>query len=307
MRTFLLVLIAVFSNYILFGQSSDSLKTEKSLVDTTKIQLGDKEVKIIEEDGETIVIVDEDTEVIREPNNSDVSDNDWDYDKEWDFDWEKEKKRKRHGKFKGHWAGFEFGLNNYVDQNFSLVRTAESEFLDLNTGRSWNINVNFAQFSIPTIGNRFGFVTGLGFEWNNYHFSNPNSIIKDPITGSIQPLDISGTITKNRLQTMYLTIPLILELQILKGSRSDRIHLAGGVIGGLKLYSQTKYKLSENGGTRTEKDWSDYYLHPFRYGVTARAGYKLVKVYFNYYLTPLFIENRGPELFPVAMGLAITF
>lgn len=307
MRTFLLVLIAAFSNYILFGQSSDSLQTKTSVVDTTTIQLGDKEVKIIEENGETVVIVDEDTEVIREPENSEVSDKHWDDHKEWDFDWKNNRKKKRNRKFKGHWAGFEFGLNNYVDQNFSLVRTAESEFLDLNTGRSWNINVNFAQFSIPAIGNRFGFVTGLGGEWNNYHFSNPNTIVKDPGIGTIRPEDIHGSIQKNRLQTMYLTIPLLVELQLLNGSRSDRIHLAGGVIGGLKLYSQTKYKLSESGGTRTEKDWSDFYLHPFRYGVTARAGYKLVKLYFNYYLTPLFIENRGPELFPVAMGLAITF
>lgn len=270
---------------------------EASVPDTTTIRVGEKQVKIIESEDETVVIVDE---------KSDDSDEDSDFKKNWDFDWDNDKP-KRSGKFKGHWAGFEFGLNNYVDANFSLNRTAESEFLDLNTAKSWNFNVNFAQFSIPAIGNRFGFLTGLGLEWNNYHFSNNNTIYKNTTTGIIEPLPVTSSIKKNRLQTMYLTIPLIMELQILEGGRSDRIHLAGGVIAGLKMYSATKVKVSETGGTRASKDYSDYYLTPFRYGVTARAGYKLVKVYFNYYLTPLFLDTRGPELYPVALGLALTF
>ncbi len=313
MKYIIIVLFLALISQLSFAQESDSLNKDlqseteidslepvTNTPDTTTLQLGKKQVKIIEEDGETVVIIDEESEEIED------SEDDSDFKKEWDIDWGNDKSERKN-KFKGHWAGFEFGLNNYVDQNFSLVRTTESEFLDLNTARSWNFNFNFSQYSIPVFSDRFGFVTGLGLEWSNYHFSNSNTIFKNTTIGSVEPLDITGSIKKNRLQTMYLTIPLTMELQLLKGNRKDRIHLAGGAIAGLKIYSKTKYKTYEAGGTRTEKESSDFYLSPFRYGLTARAGYKLVKVYFNYYLTPLFLENRGPELYPIAMGIALTF
>lgn len=314
MRYYLLIIFLIaLINRVSVAQESDSLSVDTTIAvveaetqlpdstksDTTVVNLGPKKVQIIEEDGKTVVIVDEDKD-------SEDKTEDCESNFDWDFDWDSKKKNKT-TKFKGHWAGFEFGLNNYVDDNFSLVRTSDTEFLDLNTGKSWNFNINFAQFSIPAIGNRFGFVTGMGLEWNNYHFSNSNTIYKNTVAGIIEPLPITGSIKKNRLQTMYLTIPLLMELQLLEGSRSDRLYFSGGVIAGLKMYAQTKYKISESGGKRTEKDYNDFYLTPFRYGITARAGYKLVKVYFNYYLTPLFIDTRGPELYPVAMGIALTF
>ncbi len=322
MRLLVLTLAALFLSISLSGQKNDSLEVKKAIPDnqgdtayshadnilpdtvvgksdTINIRLGNKKVRIIENGDKTSVIVKEKDEEFEEG------------DKRLDFDWEwddeEENEDKSNTKFKGHWAGFEFGLNNYVDKGFSLNRSSESDFLDVNSGRSWNFNLNFAQYSIPFYSTRFGALTGLGLEWNNYHFSNANSIIKNPSLKQIEALPISGSIKKNRLQTLYLTIPVLIELQLLKKDRSDRIYFSGGFIAGLKLASQTKYKVSENGGIRSETDWDDYYLQPFRYGVTARAGYKLVKVYFNYYMTPLFIDGQGPEIYPVAYGLCLTF
>jgi hypothetical protein len=79
------------------------------------------------------------------------------------------------------------------------------------------------------------------------------------------------------------------------------------VIGGIKLFSNTKIKYVENGINRKEKLKGDYYLSPLRYGLTARAGYKALKLYVNYYPTPLFMADRGPELYPVSGGLVLSF
>jgi hypothetical protein len=254
--------------------------------DTTYIKLGKKRIQIVEEDDETSLNI-KDLEVD-------------DYDA-----FEDELPDKSWKDFKGHWAGFEVGLNNFVNKDFSLNRNAESEFMDINTGKSWNFNLNFAQYSLGFGSYRIGLVTGLGLEWNNYHFNNDNSVEK--LNGEILPKAIPPTTYRNRLQTTYLTVPFIFEYQFPGKSRNDRVFIGAGVIGGLKLFSNTKIKYTEDGSKRKSKDKSDFYLAPLRYGFTARAGYKMVKLYADYYPVPLFLENRGPELYPVAAGLLISF
>jgi hypothetical protein len=263
--------------------------------DTTFITLGNKKIKIIEQNGETEVKI---------INKDEVGDEQEDYEGD-DYDSEENKEEEKSWKdFKGHWAGFEFGLNNYVDKDFSLNRTPENEFMDVNTGKSWNFNLNFAQYSAGFGTDHFGLVTGMGLAWNNYHL-NDSSIQK--LDRTIAARGIPESTTKNRLQSTYLTIPLLLEIQFPGEDRNDRVYLSAGVIGGIKLFSNTKVKYVEDGINRKEKIKSDYYLVPLRYGFTARAGYKALKLYVNYYPTPLFMAGRGPELYPVAGGLVISF
>lgn len=210
------------------------------------------------------------------------------------------KKKKR---FKGHWSGFEFGLNNYLTDDFSV--TPDEEYMEINTGKSWNFNLNFAQFSIPLIRDRFGLVTGLGIEWCNYHFSNGNTIDKNQSTHQIEPVDISHlAMKKNKLTTTYITTPLLMEVQIGNSSNRDkRMAVSAGLIGGLKIGSYTKYKTSDS----KEKNKDDFYLQSFRYGFTARINYDSFGFYFNYYNVPLFVKDKGPELYPFAAGLLVSF
>ncbi len=284
----------------------DSLPTEsqhKEVTkrgDTTFISLGNKKIRIIEQNGET--------EVKIQNKQGDEDNYEFDEDEDVVSDWvddalETDKKPGRD--FKGHWAGFEFGLNNYVDKDFSLNRTLENEFMDINSGRSWNVNLNFAQYSVGFGTDRVGIITGMGIEWNNYHFNDTNSIQK--MNGEIVAKPIPDNTTKNRLQATYLTIPLLIEAQFLGKERDDRFYLGGGIIGGVKLFSNTKIKYVDNGVKQKEKVKNDYYLAPLRYGFTVRAGYKAIKLYVNYYPTPLFLADRGPELYPVAAGLVLSF
>lgn len=280
----------------------DSFPTEEQFKeitkkgDTTFITLGNKKIKIIEENGETEVKIQN-----KEGREDEVEDDDEDND--FNFG-EPFKEEKGSNEFKGHWAGFEFGLNNYVNKDLKLSRSAEDEFMDVNTSKSWNFNLNFAQYSLGFGTDHIGLVTGMGFEWSNYHL-NDSSIQK--FDGEIVSREIPASSTKNKLQTTYLTIPLLLEIQLPGAKRDDRVYLSGGVIAGIKLFSFTKYKYVENGINRKEKIKDDYYLSPLRYGFTARAGYKALKLYVNYYPTPLFMADRGPELYPVAAGLVVSF
>jgi hypothetical protein len=264
--------------------SNESAKATES-GDTIKVRIGNKNIDIIEHEEKTSVDIYE--------------------DKGGENDDEISCKSDEEKKFRGHWAGVEIGLNNMLDNSGSISRTPEASFMELNASRSLNLNLNFAQYSIGFGQDRFGVTTGLGFEFCNYFFSHNNTIGKS--NGSIISIDTLGTLEKSKLTTTYLRVPLILELQLFAKRRSDRVYVSAGIIGGVKLGSHTKTVANKEEGEKKSKNKDDFYLNPFRWGLTAHIGYKGVTLYGDYYPTPLFQKNKGPELYPFSAGLALTF
>ncbi|MGE0090611.1 MAG: outer membrane beta-barrel protein [Bacteroidales bacterium] len=273
----------------IYAQEPDSTLVEmkeelNNDIDTTNIRFKRKTVKIIDENDETKILVKKN------------KDSDWEFWNEND------------ARFQGSWSGFSMGLSNYMNKDFSLSRNSSDEFMDLNTGKSWNMNLNFAQYSINLINNKFGLVTGLGLEWNYYRFDNNNTIQKDAngviITDTTSYA--SSSVDKSKLSTTYATVPLLLEWH--SSSNQDRgVVIAAGVIGGVKLGSNTKIVYKENGDVNKDKKRDDYNLSPFKYGVTARIGVGDWLVYGTYYLTSLFEKDKGPELYPFSVGIALSF
>ncbi len=253
--------------------------------DTTHIRLGNKGITVIEDENGTRINM---KDTIKEEEQVE----------------NEEKGNEGHKKFKPHWAGFQVGMNNYVDKDFSMSRSGSAAFMDLNTGRSWNFNINFLEYGLGLGTDKLGLVTGLGLELSNYHFDQGNTIEENPdgqISGVFLPASMS--IIKSRLQTTYLTAPLLLEAQIPAGKK--RVHISGGVIGGVKLGSNTKVVYRENGDKQKDKTRDDFNLTPLRYGLAVRIGYRGLNLYANYYLTSLFEANKGPELYPFAVGLTL--
>lgn len=244
--------------------------------DSTTIRVGDKEIRIVERNGDTDIHL---------------------YDVE-------ERHRIRNPRFRGHWAGFEWGLNNFLDADHTLSREGEDQFMDLNTGRSWAINLNFAQYSLGFGTSHFGAVTGLGLEFNNYYFDDNNTIaeIDDKVVG----IDTISA-TKSKLTTTFVRFPLLLEVQFPNASRSKRAYISAGIVAGLKLGSHTKVVNNEGDGKDKDKVKDDFNISPFRYGLTARVGFGGLSLFCDYYFTPMFVEDKGPELNPITMGLALSF
>lgn len=262
-------------------ESPDTLKTSS---DTTKIKIGSKEVRIFDEDEETKITV-------KSVDQSDVSD-------------DMQSRMSKVRKFRGHWAGFEIGFNNYVNSDFSTSLDPSMSFMELRASKSLNVNINFLQYNLKLVGDKIGFVTGMGLEFNDYRFSNNTSIVRD--AGAITEVDLSAmNIEKTKLSASYLTVPLLLEFQTPHISRNRRVHLSAGVIGGIKLGSHTKVVYRDSGKKNKDKVKDDFYLSPFRYGVSFRAGYRHLNVFANYYLTPLFENNKGPELYPFSIGFSL--
>ncbi len=215
-------------------------------------------------------------------------------------------KKKKCNKFRGHYVGFEFGLNGYLNPEYSMTLDATSKFMELNTNKSWAYSLNFIQHSIPiSVGSRYlGFVTGMGVDWNNYRLKQNIDLQEDDngvISGELSTL----TYKKNSLNTVYLKMPLIFEFQIPTG-RKDKIFFVGlGAEAAVKINSKTRKVYEKDDDLKKLRIEGDYQLSPFRYGLTARIGYENLQLFGNYSLQPLFEKNQGPELYPFSFGIRI--
>jgi hypothetical protein len=243
--------------------------------DSTSIRVGNKEIRILENNDDTDV-------KIRRVDNPRIS----------------------NPKFRGHWAGFEWGINNFLDNDFSLARSDAESYMDLNSGRSWVANINFAQYSLGFGTSHLGIVTGLGLELNNYFFDNKNTI--EEIDDYVSESPLGPDVYKSKLTTTFLRVPLILEVQFPNTIRAKRVFLSAGIVGGLKIGSHTKVVYKDNGKSK-DKNRDDFNINPFRYGITARAGFGNLSVFGDYYMTTMFVKDKGPELHPFNLGLSFNF
>jgi hypothetical protein len=215
--------------------------------------------------------------------------------------------RSRKRRFKGHWAGVNLGYNNFVTANGSFTYPDEYHFMELNAGKSVGIAINPWQQSIKLQqrGN-IGLVTGLGIEWNNYRFDSQNVLVRD-VNGNTSYVVADEPIKKNKLTTCYLNVPLLLEFQIPTGKQRYPLYVSGGVIGGVRLGSYSKVVYSGEGGKGTQRTHDHFNLHQWRYGTTFRMGYRAINLFADYYMTPIFEKNKGPELYPVTAGVSFCF
>ena len=202
-------------------------------------------------------------------------------------------------KFKGHWAAIEMGVNSFANVDY---KTFTPNFMDLNHNKSFEVGINFIRYSIGLQKEKrtIGLVTGLGLTFNDYRFSNAYTIQNDNGVVKPIPLDKNG-LSKSKLSTSYLTVPLMLEFQIPVNGHDKRLYISGGLIGGMKVGSHTKVKINGD----KSKSHDDFNINPFRYGTTARLGYKWINLFGTYYFSTFFKENRGPEMFPFTIGIGL--
>lgn len=283
------------------AMEADSMKianTPKSENDTLKVRFGNANVKIVTGENKAHI---------------DVETMDGDYKSKWDkgdwdkFDWERDHPietihRKHKRDFDGHWEGLELGGNQLWNTDYSMYPEGTPAFLETRPEKSFEFNWNFAEYSFG-FGSYMGIVTGLGLNFNDYKFKNQYTIVKDE-NGMVQPVALPETdFRKTKLSTVYLTAPLMFEFQIPGNHGNDRLFVAGGVIGGVKLGEHTKTKI----GNEKTKDKGDFNISPLRWGYTARIGFEDLGIFATYYNVPLFQDGKGPATTPLTIGLTFTY
>ena len=215
--------------------------------------------------------------------------------------------RGNRAQFRGNWAGVELGVNGYMTPNGEINMPTGYEFLELKYENSRNFNLNFFQQSFNIAGNKFGFLTGLGFRWLNYRFANDVVLSGDSSTVyGYHDVDPTRSYTKSKLTAWYLTMPLLFEYQTNSHHLSNSFHIAVGVIGGLRLGSHSKHVFTTTGGGK-QKNRDAFHLQPFVLDATARVGWGPINLFATYSLIDMFRQDRGPELRPFTVGIILPF
>lgn len=213
-------------------------------------------------------------------------------------------------RFSGHWCGVNFGFVNFANVDYSDYAPSEDGFMDLDYVNSFVMQLNIFQQSINLVPrNNFGLVIGLGLEYQRLRFDNKHRSIALNEDKKVVPweIDPEWNVKKNSFKTLYLTIPLLMEVQF-PALRSQQIYISAGVMGGVRLHSKTKIVYNnQNGNKKKDKVSDDFSMIPVKADAIARIGYRGLNVWGSYTLTRMFKSGKGPELHPYSIGLGITF
>ncbi|HNX86295.1 MAG TPA: outer membrane beta-barrel protein [Bacteroidales bacterium] len=169
--------------------------------------------------------------------------------------------------------------------------------------RTINQGVNvFATYNVPFGKSNFGFSIGLGLSvhnlyWN-YMFNGNND--------SLQFIKIPDNISykRSKLTLPYLELPLEFRFR-----SKSKIAVGVGFKVGYMMYAHTKwvgddYLYNSSTTLRTSvKDIKN--IERFTYGPTLRVGFKWIHVNGYYSLANIFMKDKGPEIYPITVGLML--
>ncbi|MBC7862820.1 MAG: DUF2807 domain-containing protein [Bacteroidia bacterium] len=210
----------------------------------------------------------------------------------WDYD----------GGFK-HWMGVGLNFNGFTTADYQTTLPVQDSYMDLNYGKSigWNLNVIEHDFHIWK--NYINLCTGIGFEFDKYNFKNKITLNPDSsyVVATVNP---ANNYKKNVLKATYINIPLFFDINTSKNP-DKTFHIGAGAIFGYKMGSRTKQFYDNDGYEHSIYKKDDYNLNPFKVQAMLQVGYGRFTVYGNYTLTSLFEKNKGPELYPFALGIRI--
>jgi hypothetical protein len=206
-----------------------------------------------------------------------------------------------------YWRGMEFGFTGYfMDDQFGYNNDPENIYMELDFGRSFVFNLNFAEFNKGLFSEQVRFTTGLGFRFNRYAFKNSTYTLSQNETEIFATKDSLRDYYTNFLNATYLTAPVYFTLVSGKDP-SKSFHVSLGVIGSARLRSRTKQRFVENGKKEKEITRETFHLNPFTLDYSIRFGYGDFTAFANYSATQLFEKNKGPEYYPFSLGLSWNF
>ncbi len=190
-----------------------------------------------------------------------------------------------------HDIDFSMGLNNYLNSSNQFPDTDNKDFaLDPLTSWTYGIHSNHKISVSPYV--KFNFQ--LGLLWNNFALADNNyQFIKGPeqvelFDNDLERPDISPT--RSKLNITYLNLNLVPMFHF--GKSSDAFRIGAGPFGSYRIASKSKFKYDDKGKDVVK---NNFHINNWKYGIKAQVGWKGVDLFATYDLSPIFIEDRGPE------------
>lgn len=143
---------------------------------------------------------------------------------------------------------------------------------------------------------------GLEFAWNNYKYDSKKIITKgtDGVTFE-SPTNPNWNVIKSKLTVNWLNFPVMFHYK----AKKSGFHVAAGGFVGYRIGSHSKIKYEENGDTKKDHVYTNFYLDSFQYGTRFQIGFHDVDFFAQYNLNELFVGGKGPKLTPFVFGITL--
>lgn len=212
----------------------------------------------------------------------------------------------KHG-FESHLGGAFLGVNHYINADGNFDAPADAQWMELNSGRSLNFDLYLDMFGIPSISKNFAIEAGLDFEFNHYSFAK--DFVLDVADGKL--VQDYGNVPecgfkRSQLRTLYLGLPLMMELQF-RNTSNRTVYLSAGVKGQVRIGCRTKQVWKEGDEKFKNKDRQNYNTSLLRYSFIGGIGVGDWQVFGEYCPVSIFEDGKGPELIPFSIGIKYNF
>lgn len=167
--------------------------------------------------------------------------------------------------------------------------------------RSTHVGLHFFKTRFNMAKGHVALVTAIDLDNNRYQFRKNITLVPD--RPNVTVVNDSIDFKKNKLIVWHAQIPLLLSFHTNPSHPKKDFHISLGGFAGLTIAANTKQKSSEAGKVKRDDDFN---LNPFRYGLTARVGYRNLEIYSNYTLTPFFKDDYTNDITSVNFGLSLT-
>ncbi len=186
----------------------------------------------------------------------------------------------------------------------------------INLGVSWHY-----KYEILFGKSNFSFAAGLGFSLHNLHsdaipinytidsgkrvYGGSTVFTKIPKKSTDGSQDISYV--KNKFTAIYVDIPF--EFRYRLRNNAFKFYLGGKLglmLGSYNTYNGDNYNEDSPTPKMRVREYAIPNVNNVRYGITVRTGWKWIQVYGYYSLSHLFKKDKGPDMYPISVGLTIS-
>lgn len=194
-----------------------------------------------------------------------------------------------------HWAGLGIGFADFGNNG-------DADDIPLRSSKSFEFNLNIFERSFPISRHyRWAVITGAGMRWTRYRIKGNRHF--EEIEDHTYLVEAAGDrkYKKSKLGITSITIPLLLEWQAPKG----KLFFSAGAVGAIKTCSSSKIRYTEGDSKKTHKEKVDsgMTLRPITMDLLVQAGTSGWGIYLKYSPISLFEHKKGPELYPVSLGI----
>jgi hypothetical protein len=166
----------------------------------------------------------------------------------------------------------------------------------------------FGLYNLPFGKSHFGFSIGLGLMSHNIY----GNFVVDKVGDTTKMVKIPDSVSykRSKMNIVYVELPLEFNLKTKSKFSAALGFKIGMMIGSKTVYVgdggiKTYYYESSNTSRIRVKTMGIPNLEQFSYGPTFRIGYKWINADCYYQLSSFFNKSRGPEMYPISVGLVI--